>query len=104
MSHVRKPDDGYDTTAAKRHVNVTLNEDLVRIAQTYTDNLSGTIETLLADWARAEREKKEKDREHWEKVAASWSAFDEKHGSFAHEWSQHFWPDPAETGREDRER
>jgi antitoxin CcdA len=39
---------GYDRAAAKRVVNMTLNEDLVRRARGITPNLSETVETLLA--------------------------------------------------------
>lgn len=92
MSHSQRTMAGYDVGAAKKRVNVTLNEDLVRIAQAYTDNLSGTIETLLAAWAQAERRKREDDQEHRRKVAAAWNAFDERHGRFADEWNRDVMP------------
>jgi len=93
MSHIQRTAAGYDVGASKKRVNVTLNEDLVRVAQAYTDNLSGTIETLLATWAQAERRKREDDQEHHRKVAAAWNAFDERHGRFADEWNRDFMPD-----------
>ena len=37
----------YDTTAPKSRINMTLNEDLVRVARSYTDNLSDYVEKLL---------------------------------------------------------
>jgi antitoxin CcdA len=39
---------GYDRTAPKRPVNMTLNEDLIRRARGITSNLSETVESLLA--------------------------------------------------------
>lgn len=93
MSHIQRVEAGYDVDASKKRINITVNEDLVRVAQTYTDNLSGTIEALLAAWARTERLKREEDQEHRKKVVAAWNAFDEKHGRFADEWNQDFMPD-----------
>ncbi|WP_372398170.1 type II toxin-antitoxin system CcdA family antitoxin [Azospirillum sp. HJ39] len=93
MSHIQRTEAGYDVGASKKRVNLTLNEDLVRVAQGYTDNLSGTIETLLATWAQTERRKREDDQEHRRKVAAAWNAFDERHGRFADEWNRDFMPD-----------
>ena len=93
MNHIRRAEAGYDIGASKKRINITVNEDLVRVAQSYTDNLSGTIETLLAAWAQEERRKQEDDREHRKKVVAAWNAFDEKHGRFADEWNADFLPD-----------
>lgn len=46
----------YDRSARKRPVNLTLNEDLVAQARSMTDNLSGMIESLLAEFLAAEKE------------------------------------------------
>lgn len=92
MNRLRRFETGYDTEAPKKRVNITVNEDLVRAAQAYTDNLSGTIELLLASWMQAERRKREDDLEHRKKVVAAWNAFDEKHGCFADEWNRDFMP------------
>ncbi len=46
---------GYDRTAPKRAINVSLNDDLVRQARLYTRNLSGTLEDLLQDFVERER-------------------------------------------------
>jgi antitoxin CcdA len=40
----------YGTSARKRAVNLTLNEDLVAQARDVTDNLSGVVEQPLADY------------------------------------------------------
>ena len=93
MSHMLRTGAGYDTEASKKRINITVNEDLVRVAQGYTDNLSGTIEALLAAWTQEERRKQDEDREHRKKVIAAWNAFDEKHGRFADEWNADFMPE-----------
>lgn len=92
MTHIQRARAGYDAGASKRRVNLTLNEDLVRVAQTYTDNLSGTIEMLLADWTRVESQKHDDDQQHRQKVATAWNAFDERCGRFADEWNRDFTP------------
>ena len=45
---------GYKVEARKRTVNLTLNEDLVQQAKGMTDNLSGVVESLLADFVAHE--------------------------------------------------
>jgi antitoxin CcdA len=93
MGHMDRANAGYDVDASKRRVNITINEDLVRAAQAHTENLSGTIEALLADWLQAERRRRAEDQEHRKKVAAAWNDFDARHGRFADEWNQDFMPD-----------
>ena len=41
---------GYDAHAPKRPVNLSLNEDLVRQARTFTGNLSEQVEKRLAEY------------------------------------------------------
>ena len=43
------------TASRKRPVNLTLSESLVSQAKTLTDNLSGVVEALLADFVSRER-------------------------------------------------
>lgn len=43
----------YDKGAPKRPVNITLNEDFVRRVRELTNNLSKTVEALLADYVEA---------------------------------------------------
>jgi antitoxin CcdA len=96
MNHVRRTEAGYDVEAPKKRVNITINGDLVRVAQAYTDNLSGTIEALLASWVQSERRRQEDDREHQRKVVAAWNDFDERHGRFADEWNGAFMPEDGD--------
>lgn len=77
----------YDLAARKRPVNLTLNEDLVAQARSMTDNLSGVIESLLADFLAAEKQRRAADAQMVRATVATWNRFNEKHGSFADEHS-----------------
>jgi antitoxin CcdA len=50
---------GYDTTAPKRAINMTINADLVRRARMMTPNLSETVEGLLSEFVAAEERKRD---------------------------------------------
>ena len=77
---------GYDRTAPKRPVNMSLNEDLVRQARGLTSNLSETVETLLAGFVDETAAKAaERDRQIAAYIVAS-DAFAAKHGSLANEF------------------
>ena len=77
----------YDTKARKRAVNLTLNEDLVARAKGVTNNLSGVVETLLADFVlRAQNEQAAKT-EAIEATIEMWNDFNAKHGSIADDYS-----------------
>jgi antitoxin CcdA len=77
----------YDTTARKRPVNLTLNEDLVDQARKITDNLSGVVESLLADYLAQEAQRRAADAALAKATIATWNRFTERHGSFADEYS-----------------
>ena len=78
---------GYDLTARKRAVNLTLNEDFVSRAKGIADNLSGVVESLLAEYvAREDRERIEKTQAIRATVA-TWNRFSAAHGSFSDEHS-----------------
>ena len=78
---------GYDLDARKRPVNLTLNEDLVLQARGLTDNLSGVVESLLADFLEHERRKRIAKTRTIEATIATWNEFNAKAGSFADEHS-----------------
>jgi antitoxin CcdA len=79
---------GYDRTAPKRAVNMSLNEDLVRQARGLTANLSETVEHLLADFiAAADARIVEQQRQIAAHLAAS-DAFTRKYGSLADEFDE----------------
>ncbi len=75
------------SSSRKRAVNLTLSEPLVARAREVTDNLSGVVEALLADYVqKAEAERQAR----WQVVEASvaaWNTFDERVGAFADEHS-----------------
>ena len=67
----------------KRPVNLTLSENLVEEAKSVTDNLSGVVETLLAEFVSKERERRSGVVEEASATAALWNEFGERNGSFA---------------------
>jgi antitoxin CcdA len=74
---------GHDRGAAKRPVNMTLNEDLVRRARNITPNLSETVESLLTAFVDdAEASATRRERQIAAHIAAS-NAFVAKHGTLA---------------------
>ena len=77
----------YNTDARKRPVNLTLNEELVVQARVLTDNLSGVVESLLADYVERERQRRIAEARTIEATIAVWNDFNAKHGSFADEYS-----------------
>jgi len=78
---------GYDRTAPKRPVNMTLNEDLIRRARGITPNLSETVERLLAGFVEdADSKIADQERQIAAHVAAN-EAFILKHGSIADEFN-----------------
>jgi antitoxin CcdA len=77
----------FDATARKRPVNLTLNEDLVARARQLTNNLSGVVETLLADYVEQSVEARQQRQYAVRDAIAAWNAHGEKHGSIADEYS-----------------
>lgn len=77
----------YNAEARKRPVNLTLNEDLVVQARGLTDNLSGVVERLLADFVERQHQEARAQKKVVEATVVIWNSFNEKHGSFADEHS-----------------
>lgn len=77
----------YNLQARKRPVNLTLNEDLVLQAREMTDNLSGVVESLLADFVEHERQQRFAKAKTVEATIATWNDFNTQLGSFADEHS-----------------
>lgn len=75
----------YDRDARKRPVNLTLNEDLVNQAKSIADNLSGVVESLLADYVAREQGERLAKSKAVEATVATWNGFADEHGSFADE-------------------
>ncbi len=76
---------GYDKSASRRPVNMTLNEDLLRRARGFAPDLSDTVETLLAAFVDA-AEAREAGGQVAAHIAAS-DVFVAAHGSLADEFS-----------------
>ncbi len=77
----------YDPNARKRPVNLTLNEDLVNQAKGVTENLSGVVEALLADFVAKEQREQLARSKALEATVALWNNFGAKQGSIADEYS-----------------
>jgi antitoxin CcdA len=73
--------------ARKRPVNLTLNEDLVSQAKSMTDNLSGVVESLLAEFIERERREPMAKAKVMEATSEAWNRFNDKSGSIADEYS-----------------
>ena len=71
----------------KRPVNLTLSENLISQARELTGNLSGVVETLLADYVRDELRQRADKGKALQATIATWNAFNDRHGSFADEHS-----------------
>jgi len=75
----------FDQKARKRHIHLTLNEDLVRQAHTMTHNLSGVVESLLTDFVKRKNQQHFNESRTLEKTIATWNAFSRKFDSLADE-------------------
>jgi len=78
---------GYNVDAKKRAVNLTLNEDLLAHVREVTPNLSGVVESLLAEYLVRERQRRVAQAKIVESTVALWNQFAEDHGSFADDHS-----------------
>ena len=76
-----------EKAARKRPVNLTLSEELVAEAKGITGNLSGVVESLLADFVSKERERRMGVVAEARATVALWNEFGERNGSFADDHS-----------------
>lgn len=72
-------------SARKRPVNLTINEALVTQAKAYTNNLSATMESLLAEFVVAQQGLQRDRQRAADACAADWNAVHASIGSFADE-------------------
>ena len=75
------------TPARKRPVNLTIDEALVTQARAYTNNLSATMESLLAEFVVAQQGMQRDRQRAADACAADWNAVHASIGSFADEHS-----------------
>jgi len=71
----------------KRPVNLTINEELVAQAKAFTNNLSATMESLLAEFVAAQQNAQRNRQDAADACAADWNAVHASIGSFADEHS-----------------
>lgn len=75
------------TSTRKRPVNLTINEALVAQAKAYTNNLSATMESLLAEFVVREQGAQRNRQRVADACADDWNAVHAAGGSFADEHS-----------------
>ena len=78
---------GYNQSARKRPINLSMNEDLVLQARTYTKNLSATLESLLADFVVREAHRRRADDDMIDRLIDDLNAFHHQHGLLSDEFS-----------------
>lgn len=78
---------GYDAGAAKRPVNMSLNEDLVAKARQFTSNLSEQVERMLAAFVLEEQKRRIDQDAALDRAIEGWTRFDAKYGSISDEYS-----------------
>ena len=71
----------------KRPVNLTITEALVAQAKAYTNNLSATMESLLAEFVANQQSVQRNRQQVADACAADWNAVHAAVGSFADEQS-----------------
>ncbi len=84
---MRIMESAFNNGARKRPVNLTLNADLVERMKSVTDNLSGVVEKLLADYLEQQRLARLNRHRISEATSAAWNTFNGEHGSIADEFS-----------------
>ena len=77
----------HNSSARKRPVNLSLNEDLVARSRDLTGNLSGVVEQLLADFVERAGQDREQRARSVAAAVAAWNVHGAKHGSIADEYS-----------------
>ena len=70
-------------TAAKKPVNLSLNEALVRESRAYCGNLSAKVEELLQAYVDAQRQARSQHQQQAQAAVAQWNSLHDAAGSFA---------------------
>ena len=71
----------------KRPVNLTLSEDVVASARQYSNNLSATVDALLAGFVQQQQRALNERRQQARACTNEWNAVTHTIGSFADEHS-----------------
>lgn len=69
--------------APKRHVNLSLNDDLVQKVRALTGNVSERVENLLAEYLETECAKRALAEGQLEQALHAWNQFGEDEPNFA---------------------
>jgi antitoxin CcdA len=77
---------GYDA-GSRQACNLSLPLDLVQQARRYTDNLSGTVEALLAAWVAREESSADEEAERTKRLLAGLNRLRNEVGSLADDFS-----------------
>ena len=70
-------------SSAKKHVNLSLNEALVRESRAYCGNLSAKVEEMLQAYVEAQRQARSQHQQQAQAAVADWNALHDASGSFA---------------------
>lgn len=70
-------------SSAKKPVNLSLNEALVRESRAYCGNLSAKVEEMLQAYVEAQREARSQHQQQAQAAVADWNALHDASGSFA---------------------
>lgn len=70
-------------TAAKKPVNLSLNEALVQESRAYCGNLSAKVEEMLQAYVVSERQARQQHRQQAQQAVAGWNALHDAVGSYA---------------------
>lgn len=78
---------GYDRKAPRKPVNLSLDEEVVRQARQYSQNLSATVEELLEDFVRRAHARRRAEDEIIDRVIGATNAFHARCGFLSDEFS-----------------
>ena len=70
-------------SSAKKPVNLSLNEALVRESRAYCGNLSAKVEEMLQAYVEAQRQARIQHQQQAQAAVADWNALHDASGSFA---------------------
>ena len=70
-------------SSAKKPVNLSLNEALVRESRAYCGNLSAKVEEMLQAYVEAQRQARSQHQQQAQAGVADWNALHDASGSFA---------------------
>ena len=70
-------------SSAKKPVNLSLNEALVRESRAYCGNLSAKVEEMLQAYVEAQRQARSQNQQQAQAAVADWNALHDASGSFA---------------------